>query len=394
MSGADSVGCCHGSNHSGSSSGATNQEKADFLRALANLIDDNDSDHNHYSGSNSDDCSDSSSSSDSCCHRSDSSADSDRSSEPTINLKDVSLGWHGDPHGHGEGEVNGSNVDFKLVTKGGDGENINWLTADKSDGDESDISIVSRFETLNRKDDNTYATDTTITVGEHEIMVDPGDDSDKTDSVIAVDGETISECDLEDGYYVCENGTKVTKDGNKIIIATEGGDKIVLQDKGKYLDAENIELADGEYDEVGGMLGDGLTTNLKTMKDDEGNVKKSGDEVHVDANDYLAEEKPASGCDCNTQQGAEWAAEAADLLYTLANIVDSSELQALLNAAADMLKSGNIDNKEDVADYLNATAALVGDSDDADLLTETANVLTSGDLGEMEDFVSQLEATG
>ncbi len=354
----------------------TDSEKANFLRALADLIENSiGSQGNSSSGSSGSNGS--------------SSSNNSGSPEPSIYLEDISLGWWGDPHGHGEGKVNGTNVDFKLVTKGGDGEIINWLEADKSGGDDNDISITSEFISLGRNDDNTFAGDTTIKIGDNEIAVDPGDDKDKDDAVITVNGTKISDCDLKDGYCVTSDGTKVTKDGDKIIIETADGDKVVLQDQGKYLDAKDISLADGGYDELGGILGDGLTGNLKTINNEDGSPKRTGDEVHVDANDYLAESKSS---DCNTEHGADWAKEAGEFIRSLAGIIENTAVAKLLVATANLLGSNGVDNKGEVADFLTALSALTGGSDKAKL-NATANAIESNDIEGITSIVESLAST-
>jgi hypothetical protein len=355
MSGTDSVNLSNNT-HSGSSADcATPEEKADFLRALADIIEDG--------GCQSSAC------------------------EDPIILEDVNLGWHGDPHGHGEGTVNGTKTDFKILTIGGAGEEINWLEADKSGGNQDDLSITSEFISWGSNEDITVAGDTTVTVGNDEIMVDPGA-SGRNDSVISVNGTHIKDCDLADGYHVTDDGTKVTKDGDTITIETADGDKVVLKDRGTYLDASEVSLADGKYEELGGILGDALTGNLDPITDANGEIKRSGEEVHVDATQYAVEGDSPSASDCNTEQGQEWATEMAELLRTLAPLMEDSKISALLTSTAALLSAGSIDSNEEIVNYLQSVSAIANNNDDAELLSATADAIGSGDINNIVEELS------
>lgn len=234
----------------------------------------------------------------------------------------------GDPHVKINMDVDGKKVHEDWMTQNGNGDEVNLLDTD-------DIDITGKFDSLHRKDGNTFVVDETITVGDEEIEINAANDT------VKIDGELISKCDLKDGYCTAD-GTKVTKDGNKITIETKDGQKVTVQDKGKYLNTD-IEFDDYESSEMSGMLGDSVS----------GKTNKNADDYIVD--DKASNDK-TSDCDCNTQHGSDWASKIGDLLRSLAPLVGDPMISSLLTSTANLLGSGNVDNIGDIANKLLSAA--------------------------------------
>jgi hypothetical protein len=146
----------------------------------------------------------------------------------------------GDPHISGAVKVDGKEVKFNFTTEGGSGKVINLLDTDTPD-------IRGKFDKLTRADGNTYVTEETITFGDKDDSVSIDADDDK----VKLNGKEI-----EDGVHHV-NGNTITKAGDKVTILTADGQKIVIDDKGDYLDTK-VTLDDFESKQIGGMVGDAV----------------------------------------------------------------------------------------------------------------------------------------
>ncbi len=225
----------------------------------------------------------------------------------------------GDPHIRGDVEVDGDEERFNFTTKGGNGETINVFDTDNLD-------IMAKFDSLHRRDDNTYVTEETIKIGDDEIEIDADDDT-----------LTFNGAELEDGTHAC-NGNTITKDGNKITIETADGQTIEVTDKGDYLNT-SVQLDGFESSEMGGMVGDAIS----------GEKNANADDYKVEDSQECGGSEAPGGSDCSTPQGTDWAVqllnslaaafatsnpELSGVFSALANFIEQSQSSENLSAAA------------------------------------------------------------
>jgi hypothetical protein len=78
----------------------------------------------------------------------------------------------------------------------------------------------------------------------------------------------------------------------------------------------------------------------------------------------------------------------AELLRTLAPLMEDSKISALLTSTAALLSAGSIDSNEEIVNYLQSVSAIANNNDDAELLSATADAIGSGDINNIVEELS------